>query len=351
MNPNFTFYQDVHKLLHFPEESKIAIYFNKQRSCVQPQLIGRLSGMALTTVTWEASHYISDEEDYVNGSLLSHQQDNNILLGYYHVPLPGTYFIEIIAIMCGVLLHDVNFAGNCLVEPDHHRLTRDGAFTNALSSSTLLPKHYVISNNDDARPAAGNFLSNDTIGYWWHDEYRKNGTALTPLYTRYQPQGCQKADDMGTDRCRLATNPSRFDHYQFKFASSTFHDGHLRSVLEGNTDKICVEGASHAVMLQKHMKSVLASLNASTTIDIDPRSKGDKKIIHYVSGVNETTINRIIERNCTKVIIGFGQWDAGWPGGHPTHFPEYELTLNTTIPLMLRMFTDANVQVYYLSTQ
>lgn len=359
MNSNSTLYPDIHRILHFSDESKIAIYFNKQRNCAHPQLIGRLSGRALATVMWEKSFFLPEDnddegEDMAAGNLMPYKDDNNngtmwdLLIGHYHVPLPGTYFLEIIAIMCEDLLYDSNFTETCLVDPSLHRLTQDDVFINAssLSSSmTLQLTHHNKSNNYHDAKSDGN-SSSEIIGYWWYDTESQNESSFIPLHTRYQPQFCRDTSNVTSDRCRLATDLSRFDHYQFKFSSSEFHDEQLSSILEGKTDTICVEGASHARRLRNHMGSVLAILKA-TTIDITPTPNETR----FASDIDEEKINSIIARNCTKVIIGSGQWDAGWPNGHPTLFPEYEQTLNITIPLMLKMFTDANVQVYYRSTQ
>ncbi len=363
MNSSSTLYQDVYRLLHFPDESKIAVYFNKQRKCSHPQLIGRLSGSALTTVIWEKSHYsIPDDDDEeedadTNNLLIPHDNNNNnnngetwdALIGHYHVPQPGTYFLEIIAIMCEELQYETDFAGTCLVDPDFHRLTRDDVVINASSTSMTLQStlHTTTSNHySDTESAATGNTSSATIGYWWHDDAEQDNETFTPLYTRYQPQRCRDAN-ASDHRCRLATDLSRLDHYKFKFSTlSLYDDEQLSIMLEGKMDKICVEGASHARRLRDHMAAVLTNLKA-TSIDINPPPDETK----FVSDVDEERINRIIERNCTKVIIGSGQWDAGWPNGHPTLFPEYEKILNTTIPLMLKMFKDANIQVFYRSTQ
>lgn len=59
VNFNSILLQDVHSMAHFPEESKITIYFNKQQDCAQPQLIGRFSEAALALVNWEKSYSLS----------------------------------------------------------------------------------------------------------------------------------------------------------------------------------------------------------------------------------------------------------------------------------------------------
>lgn len=349
MNSNCKIYQDVHRLLHYPEESKIAIYFNKERNCAQPQLIGRLSGRALTTITWETSYYNipddDEEEEEAEETEVSNlvpatetHHDNNInetkdvLLGHYRVPQSGTYFLEIIAIMCEDLQYDAEFTGTCLVDPNQHRLTQDGVFINAMMTPP---------------PPSTQHDTSNIIGYWWHhDGGVELNETLIPLYTRYQPQGCRS--DSTLYHCSLASDLTRFDNYQFKFSTAQYDDDQLSTILEGKIDKICIEGASHARMLRGHMAAVLANLNSRGVHVAELDFANETR---FASDFDEAKINFIIAKNCSKVIVTTGQWDAGWPNDRPTLFPEYEQILNKTIPLMLKMFTAANIQVYHVSTQ
>ena len=360
VNSNSILSQDVHRILHFPHESKIAIYLNKQRNCARPQLIGRLSGMALTIVTWEKGYYSTsvpppagNENEVQSGGNNDADVNNNteyndsgtspswdVLIGHYTAPQQGRYFIEIIATMCEELQYDTDFAGICLVDPTQHRMTRDDAFIDVISAPSLLLQSTHLSSNH---------LTSDVIGFWWHDE--ETSTAPQPLFTRYQPQNCREKPERDTHRCQMATDLSRFEHYQFKFLTPQYHDEHLRSILEGKTDKICIIGASHAGVLRAHVSSLLTKNLVGTSVHTDYRGS-----LRYANAMNESKISQLIEWSCSKVIIGSGQWDAGADKYHPemdypTLFPEYERILNTTIPLMLKRFADANIQVYYRSTQ
>lgn len=169
---------------------------------------------------------------------------------------------------------------------------------------------------------------------------------LVLLYTRYQPQGCRS--DSTLYHCSLASDLTRFDNYQFKFSTAQYDDDQLSTILEGKIDKICIEGASHARMLRGHMAAVLANLN-SRGVHVAELDYANET--RFASDFDEAKINFIIAKNCSKVIVTTGQWDAGWPNDRPTLFPEYEQILNKTIPLMLKMFTAANIQVYHVSTQ
>jgi hypothetical protein len=357
VNSNSILSQDVHRILHFPHESKIAIYLNKQRNCARPQLIGRLSGMALTIVTWEKGYYSTsvpppagNENEVQSGGNNDADVNNNteyndsgtspswdVLIGHYTAPQQGRYFIEIIATMCEELQYDTDFAGICLVDPTQHRMTRDDAFIDVISAPSLLLQSTHLSSNH---------LTSDVIGFWWHDE--ESFTAPQPLFSRYQPQNCRREPEIYTPRCQMATDLSRFEHYRFKFLTPQYHDEHLRSFLEGKTDKICIVGASHARVLRAHISSLLTNNLAVTSVYAEPRGFNHTR---YAHDFDEGRISLIIAWKCTKVIIGTGQWDAGGNRGHPSLFPEYERILNTTIPLMLKRFEDANIQVYYRSTQ
>ena len=84
-------------------------------------------------------------------------------------------------------------------------------------------------------------------------------------------------------------------------------------------------------MLVKHSTAVLALLNTSIGKDIQFE-------------------NVDISNNCTKVIVGVGQWDAGWTGGKPTSCVDYQEALNTAISLMMRLFPP-DIHIFYYSLQ
>ena len=130
---------------------RLSFILIETRSCQTPQLIGRLSGSVLSKVEWESE--------------VSEDGTGIYLIGRYHVPEPGRYFLEIIVTMCNRLEYDANFAQQCLQDPDHHRLTHTEAAIN------VIPAHMQN--------------QTDVLGYW----YKKNQTdaKAEPLLTRYQP--------------------------------------------------------------------------------------------------------------------------------------------------------------------
>ena len=187
-------------------------------------------------------------------------------------------------------------------------------------------------------------LNSSIIGHWW---YNTNETQ-TPLYTRYQPPDCRGQSSSALYRCK-ELDLSGFDRYKFRF-SSHMNIADLKSILNGKEGTICLEGASHAGQLHNHTSITLSTLDASIqrNIQVSPFTK-------YTRFANEfnspDSIKQTIDTKCTKVIIGTGQWDTGWPKHHPTSFSDYEKILNSSITTMLKMFHDANIDDYYRSMQ
>lgn len=310
INPNYQYAVEIESILHYPERSVIVINLNKTRECARPQLIGRMLGSMVTTLVWEKT----PDQQYMNAS----QSDK--IIGNYHAPVPGKYFLEIIATTCIDIQFSTNVKDVCLVEPSQHRLTHDGLFINV----PPLP----MQKNEGM-----------VIGHW----YDATGNAThVPLYTRLQPQNCRGESD-GLDRCRKATDLARFDPYLFKFSNRV----DLNMLLEGESGKVCFVGASHSQMLVKHSQDVVALLNESIRTNI----QFENAYIQYISHLTEGyIISKIISMNCTKIIVGICQWDLGFPQGFPTSFLDYEEGLNLSLYLMMRIFPP-HVHVFYRNCQ
>ncbi len=48
--------------------------------------------------------------------------------------------------------------------------------------------------------------------------------------------------------------------------------------------------------------------------------------VRFARDFNKGHVKYLIQQQCIKVVIGFGQWDAGFPKGF-TSFPSYEQSL------------------------
>lgn len=177
----------------------IVLNLKPQRVCLDPHLIGRLSGPMLVKLVWTASQ----------------KDNNNAIIGRYennsYAPLlPGKYYLEIIATMCNKLtVHTShgNVTSMCMVNPSRHRLTEDGVYINVLPPSSSM---MVI--DDESSSSA------TIIGRWYdaHHLQAIHNTSSLPLYTRYQPQNC-RGDKSTSPRCSKTTDVKRFTPYKFNF--------------------------------------------------------------------------------------------------------------------------------------
>jgi hypothetical protein len=232
--------------------------------------------------------------------------------------------------MCNKLTaNTTNVTSICLVNPDRHRLTEDGVFIDVLPSTMT-----------DERPIIGR----------WYDA--SGNDTYIPLYTRFQPQ------NRSGNNYSKAIDIRRFEPYKFKFTEQI----DIKKILEGKQEKICFVGASHSRMLIRHSKALEGILNNGTsktkwTANVNGfnSSTGEELQFDFVeakfaSNLTEDKIHEIIDRNCTKIIVGTGQWDAGWPGNVLTSFTEYETTLRTVMSLMMRLLPP-NMHVFYCSVQ
>jgi hypothetical protein len=178
-------------------------------ACLRPYLIARLSGPAVGLV-----------EQWFYGQIDS---TTNFVEGYYHVPTPGLYFLEIILILCNTYDDDLlrqahrHVTGHCSdeataafaqerlytrqfcpVRTDNHRLTR--------SNTSMVVDVRAVSASLDKRRLRGrgegelNPLQK-LHGFWKRNTrfaQQPNGTDQT-LYTRYSPYTCPVFDDDSSD--------------------------------------------------------------------------------------------------------------------------------------------------------
>jgi len=295
MNENSALADDIINITHVQSESKIIVHLkkNETRYCQQPQLIGRLSGPALLSiVSWKqpTMHSLENTTRY------------DMLVGTYNAPMPGTYFLEIIVTLCVELKYEIDAKPLCLVDQHRHRLTKDEA---------------SISVN-------ANIHNSSTIGYWYNkatlvDKY-------DPLYTRFQPQDCPmkpEAEPTSPAHCFGAMNLSRFEPYEFKFSIEEIMP--LKTVVKGKEGKVCIIGTSHSRYLAALLNdTVTSSLDTNLTAIVDG---GEDEVRFVQSHFTTNNIQKRIDWNCTKVILGTGQWDASDKQGHPLSFNDYDNSL------------------------
>lgn len=293
LNQETRMHNDVQSIVHIPNESKIIVHLNHNRTCLQPQLIGRLSGAFLSKVTWHYEEGIASDD---------------VIVGYYNVPSPGRYFIEIIVSICQKLDMDTDVKGICLVDPVEHRITAYNA--------TI-----------DAAAIASNEMQG--IGFW----YNKN-QIVEPMITRYQPQECRGTNST-LDRCKSPMDVTRYDPYEFIFNT----EFHIQQHLKNKMERLCFLGASHSRVLSRFATKLQSNLHV---IHLDYR---------FVANLTQSIVSHVSK--CDHVIIGMGQWDASLKSGGegPTPFNEFMRQLNNAMVEFVKPVMGVNTSVYFRNMQ
>lgn len=293
---NSTLQSEIVNITHIPSKSMIVIHFIKDddtttiRKCHQPVVRGRLSGSSLSIIEeWEIS------------------QDHDKLVGRYHVPSSGKYYIEIIGIMCNDIQYDEDFTQLCLIDPDVHRITADGAFINVTLSSSISEDQLRLNNND--------FNSDSRLGYWFEQATTKGSQNTEnriqkPLYTRYQPQGCRDhnlaAATMTSQQhqhCQQATDITPFDRYNFQFIKTgdSIMDNFDKHNLKKEHHVVCALGYSHSKYLTQFMTQMISWHNVENVTIEWVRARYPTDI------TSEFVSNNLYNANCTKLVVGLGE--------------------------------------------
>jgi hypothetical protein len=270
MNPESTIASDVLGGWHNPKEGSIIIEFNRTGRCPRPVLRGRLSGPALGMVEWK---YLSGNSTTVQGK--------------YQVPFSGTYYLEIIVMLCHGWNRTTDFKDICLEDPAHHRVTELNTTIQVSRAQKGAHEMYWVSN--------------------------ATSTAIQPLYTRFQPQGCRNESQTHLERCRNGSDLSRFTPYALQWDTDE-----LKQKLINETSKICLVGASHSTLMQEYMNMFV------------PNGVGLGRA-QFPRNVTLEVVEDLVRLRCQKIVIGLGQWSAGWPEYEPTLFPAFETQMSTLL--------------------
>jgi len=253
---NSTIGAEVLSISHDPLEATITIKFMTDRRCLKPVLKGRLAGPFLSIITFD--DWKSSDE----------------LLGRYNVPSKGHYFIEIISLLCNDVQLDGELKGICLENPIHHRITSEHSF---IIITKVQEKYDEIVG----------------VGSWSYTP--RNNQTQVPLYTRYQPPNC-RGINLSKPRCTIATNLTRFEPYSFSWNEKTRKVLSSLRAVDGRGTKMCFIGWSHTRVLIENLKMKHLGIHSWQKA-------------HFVSDVNEKFISNLFAQNCTKIILGLGQWD------------------------------------------
>lgn len=313
VNPNSTVADDIVRIVHDPHQQQIHIHLTESRYCKRPQLVGRLSGPSVTKLSWEKELHKKQFQG----------EEVEVLTGTYRAPQAGKYFLEIIVIFCEELPFETYDGKVCIENPGSNRLTGEGVFIES-------ERNKEVSNSN-------------VVGYWYNTQEKH-----VPLYTRYQPQNCRSDEEKETTRCAMPTNLTRFDTYDFQFSGKNISTEILKDRLIGQEEevhKVCVVGLSHARVLLDYLNPILSTAGVKT----------NWVRVRFARDFNKDHVRHLINQQCTKVVIGLGQWDAGWPKGF-TRFPRYEQSLVQAVTHLQQEFqmlneTDKKMDIYFRSTQ
>ena len=106
----FLLRSDIYNITDFPLKAKILVKFKDDSSdinCTKHLLFGRLWWKCLTVIHWYHADYEKDKVHHCPSHLKAFNKTNrtDLITGYYQVPSPGRYFVEII----GIFLCDFSF--------------------------------------------------------------------------------------------------------------------------------------------------------------------------------------------------------------------------------------------------
>lgn len=296
INPTGTMASDIMYMEHVPEKSAIVVTLNPDARCRTPFLRGRLSGPALVLLEW---------------STTSHGEH----VGQYHVPVSGTYFVEIIVITCQDFSQslDFDFQSTCVEDPQNHRLTRSNVKIEITASS--------LRNSHSHQP---------TMGYWMHQaDERAANNDYEAMYTRFQPRGCLRLNDPTHEHfhrppkhCIDPTNWNRFEPYNhFQYYGNTNIPNSATEIQAPQPITICLVGGSHSRTLKASMQIYHNFSMANNNLQVEWVDA------RFPRNVNNQTILQDIAGKCNKIIVAVGQWPASFSGGKPTLFSAFQLEM------------------------
>jgi len=334
INPSGTMANDTVSIVHHARDSAIVVTMRADGRCPNPYLMGRLSGPALVLLEWS-----NTEDD--NQAFSTTSTTTNTKIGRYQVPFSGTYFLEIIAIMCQDFSRDrsFHFRRTCVEAPINHRLTKSNVKIQIQieADKTGTPLYSATKSSSPSSPLPFKKLT----GFWLHQQdERAANNDYAAVYTRFQPRGCLRLDDpthehfeMPPTHCIEPTDLNRFEPYTSTFRyytkeydktrtllspATTFLVGGAKDLKAANPTTICLVGYSHSRTLLASMTQYHNISRINNNIHIEwIRAKSPRD-------VNNKTITTEITGACDKIILAVGQWPASFSGGKPDSFEVFD---------------------------
>jgi hypothetical protein len=379
---------DVEKIIHIPSKQQIVIYLkdDEQRNCTNPSFFGRLSGPYITAIQWEqesassTSTLTSSSTSTSTSTTASTNRTMKMMpmpikqiTGYYSVPSPGRYFIEVISLLCNDLLWETNYKDVCLENPTSHRITNSTAFIDVVSTTAAAAEKIVVIPDDHQQQNNKKDLDLP-LGHW---KWSLPDAQEEPLFTRYQPLGCALQDVDTILRCQVPMSRARFSPYEFVYNNNNknnidndnesnneedtskkiiYNEENIRNKAqkilaeqqrqkEENGGKIilCFIGLSHAREMAREVNLWLSDeWNVSQAIAVKQIDAQFPRLVSF---------QRIKNSQCNKTVIAAGQWSAGRkPSGgkyarvQPTMFPEYQ----AEVAAMISQLQDNGIENFYM---
>lgn len=357
-NPHSSLGKDVVSIRHDPQQSQVFVILRSGARCPRPYLMGRLSGPTLVKLEWTWSSNLTTTTT-TTSTWNEFGQNATVMMGTYHVPLAGTFFLEIVVLYCHDIFYDLrdiletkmdpthnwhlespfresmdlDYQHICMERPTRHRLTANHA---TIVVPTTTTDHHPATNHwfrtfritNDKQPISSSSLSSKSSmgvaatavpGYW------KNTANTTtsqqqhqPLYTRHQPFNCMMShrggDPPPVTTCHEMTHLDRYEKYQFVWSNATTNNIQMMNVTQlaqPQPTVICMVGCSHSRVLWLASQRMGITLNKiNVTIEWIPA--------HYPLDVSP---NLLLVQNagkhCQKFVIAVGQWPASYVPPQP----------------------------------
>lgn len=328
LNRNSSLRSDIEIVYHVPLRRLVIIELIANASCSNPVLRGRLSGQSL----WAFSLYpLTNMGKSRLKEIQSHMRINkyeNVFVGKYgRSVLQGKHYIEIIHLYCNGWTNQTHdFSSVCLESPLRHRITEIS------SSVEILSSHKDEAFGKVPFWANKRLVHNRTGAISQHNPQESNLISIEPMYTRYQPS-CPPNSDPS---CMNAANTKRFLNYTFIWPQQSDPTIMLSHHFLNDTknlnqrSRVCFMGASHTREIKNHLYSVFGNRIIDSVAAFDAAAK-------YTDYVEANAEHFVTENGCNSLVIGVGQWPAGWPEGRPHLFNEYKKNMQSMIQTLVML--------------
>lgn len=324
LDPTATLAADIEWIGHDAAGERIVLQLAANRTCHHPVFLGRLSGPALATLTWETTPPNNDHQ----------------VIGAYQVPLlveetATRYNIEIIAERCQAIAWHENFINNCLEDVHRHRVTLPNATIHVKQQWQQHPTAKIMVQQQQDQELGR--------GMWKHKANFPPNITTPALLTRVQPEECmpKRLPKEGMEPCRQFVSLDRFNVYDFHWNNATQQaiENMAATLVQRQMPptNICFYGASHSRELTKFSKIFVQRSGISNV-----------EVTHLYSRTAEDLFSLNLQKACHKVVIGVGQWQAGWPWSAPTLFPEYRQMMQSVAQFAVK-HNDSRIEFYFRS--